>query len=411
MRVLYLSYDGMTDPLGSSQVIPYLRGLAALKHRITIVSAEKPQRFERDGAQIRALLESLGIAWSPLVYHKRPPMLSTVWDVSHMGRRAFELARSQDIELVHCRSYVPSLVGLRLKRKLGIRFLFDMRGFWADERVDGGLWDLRKPHYQIAYQYFKQKERSFLNESDGAISLTHAGKQEMAKWDLSPGAQERIEVIPCCADLDFFDRTVVDPVLKEKFRLQLGLDAGDFVVSYLGSVGTWYLLEEMLDFFAKLQQSRPRSKFLFITPDDPRRILEAAARRGVAEQHLRVIEASRADVPALLSLSNLGLFFIKPSYSKISSSPTKLAELLAMGIPVVTNARVGDSDRIAERFHVGDIVKEFTEAEFSRVIEGLPKLLAIPSAEIRAAAESYFSLDQGVAAYQRIYTSLSKGLD
>ena len=191
MRTLYLSYDGMTDPLGSSQVIPYLRGLASRGHEITILSAEKPERFARSRDAIGAVLTQARIDWQPIVYHKKPPMLSTVWDVRQMRKRAFELADQKGIELVHCRSYVPSLVGLRLKRERGVRFLFDMRGFWADERVDGGLWDLKKPHYQLAYRFFKKRESAFLNESDRAVSLTHAGKTEMGRWNLAPRALER----------------------------------------------------------------------------------------------------------------------------------------------------------------------------------------------------------------------------
>ena len=52
MNVLFISYDGMTDPLGGSQVIPYLRGLAAHGHSITIVSAEKPERRLKHGAHL-----------------------------------------------------------------------------------------------------------------------------------------------------------------------------------------------------------------------------------------------------------------------------------------------------------------------------------------------------------------------
>ena len=38
---LYLSYDGISDPLGQSQVLPYLKGLARLGHKIHLISFEK----------------------------------------------------------------------------------------------------------------------------------------------------------------------------------------------------------------------------------------------------------------------------------------------------------------------------------------------------------------------------------
>src|SRR4051794_20204501 len=44
--VLYITYDGLTDPLGRSQVLPYLTGLAERGHRITVLSCEKPERMD-----------------------------------------------------------------------------------------------------------------------------------------------------------------------------------------------------------------------------------------------------------------------------------------------------------------------------------------------------------------------------
>jgi hypothetical protein len=50
------------------------------------------------------------------------------------------LINAKEIKLIHCRSYLTSLIGLKLRSKYQIPFLFDMRGFWADERMDGGIW-------------------------------------------------------------------------------------------------------------------------------------------------------------------------------------------------------------------------------------------------------------------------------
>ena len=49
-----------------------------------------------------------------------------------------------------------------MKRKHGVKFLFDMRGFWADERVEGGLWNLSNPVFNWAYKYFKKRSANFL---------------------------------------------------------------------------------------------------------------------------------------------------------------------------------------------------------------------------------------------------------
>src|SRR5687767_9277987 len=76
--ILYLSYDGMTDPLGQSQVLPYLAGLSKRGHRISLISFEKSGRSQAERETVRALCGKAGIDWHPQVYHKRPPLLSSV---------------------------------------------------------------------------------------------------------------------------------------------------------------------------------------------------------------------------------------------------------------------------------------------------------------------------------------------
>ena len=44
-KVLYITYDGMTDPLGQSQVLPYLVGLSEKGYKFTILSFEKKERL------------------------------------------------------------------------------------------------------------------------------------------------------------------------------------------------------------------------------------------------------------------------------------------------------------------------------------------------------------------------------
>merc|ERR1712224_622268 len=99
-------------------------------------------------------------------------MGATVWDVLKMRRVSNRLHKKHRLSMVHCRSYISALVGLSFKRKKGVPFLFDMRGFWADERVDGGLWNLENPIFNLVYNYFKKKEINFFRESDHIISLT-----------------------------------------------------------------------------------------------------------------------------------------------------------------------------------------------------------------------------------------------
>ena len=403
MNVLYLSYDGLTDGLGRSQVLPYIFGLKEKGHTFTIVSFEKKAAFRKEESTIQKLADESGIKWIPLTYTSSPPVLSTMYDVWQLRKTVERLHNETPFDIIHCRSYITSLVGLRMKKKLGTKFVFDMRAFYADERVDGKLWNLKNPIFKTVYDYFKRKEGAFLSSADYSISLTEKGKDIIHSWTSVQHQPIPVEVIPCCADLDHFHPSRVNANRQTELKKQFNLSEDDFVITYLGSIGTWYLLDEMLDFFKVLHQKRPNSKFLFITTDNPNTILPAAKSKGVPSDRIIISPAKREEVPTFLSLAHAAIFFIQPVFSKSGSSPTKHGEMLGMGLPVIANSGVGDVDRIIEDTKSGILVREFTNEAYEQVANQIDELLKIPVSTLQDAAHKYYSLEEGVKRYNSVY--------
>jgi glycosyltransferase involved in cell wall biosynthesis len=403
MKVLYISYDGMTDPLGQSQVIPYLQGLVKEGYEFILLSFEKKERLIKNREHIEKILSGSGIAWVPLLFSKRPPFLSKLYDAWKMKRKVMELHRQHFFSFTHCRSYVAAAAGVSLKKRSGVPFLFDMRGFWVDERVDNGQWNLSNPVYKWLYHYYKKRERHYFAEAAHIISLTECGKEELVKNYGLRG--NKITVIPCCADLAHFDYNNMDSGILHKLREKLHLSQGDKVLSYLGSLGGWYLLGEMLDFFAALKKAEPSGRFLFITHDDPGNIKAAAMQRGLKEEDILVHPASRQEVPVYLALSNWSIFFIKDAYSKKASSPTKQGEIMAMGIPLICND-IGDTGRIVEESGTGVVLNDFSVASYQQAIAQMPVLTATDPARIRRAAYRYYDLLRGIEKYKEVYQEL-----
>lgn len=85
-HVLFLSYDGMTDPLGQSQVIPYLTGLTKFGYTFTLVSFDKPDKYIQYKEQVDNSLTGYPIRWISLPYHKKPPVLSSAYDYWQLKR-------------------------------------------------------------------------------------------------------------------------------------------------------------------------------------------------------------------------------------------------------------------------------------------------------------------------------------
>jgi len=401
-KILYITYDGLTDPLGQSQILPYLKGLSTAGYQFTVLSFEKKDRFKREKKTIDYIIREFGIKWIPLTFTSNPPFLSKFYDVVRMRNKAFQLQGKHRFHMVHCRSYLAADTGLRLKRKFGVKFFFDMRGFWADEKRDGS-WNMRNPFYRKIYAYYKAKEAEYLNSADYIISLTEAGKTEMLGWP-SYNKDIPVQVIPCCADMDHFSLT--NEVAKKKARKSLKITDDRFVVSYLGSIGTWYMLDEMLLFFKQLKKKYTEASFLFLTHSNANLIYSRLNLLGLNKGDFIVREASRIEVPELLKASDITISFIRPVYSKISSSPTKLGEVLSMGIPVVVNAGVGDVETIVEDTGGGYVVKEFSEEAFAHAIEAIPKLLRADPKSIRNKAAQFYSLQRGIALYLKCYNAI-----
>jgi glycosyltransferase involved in cell wall biosynthesis len=402
-RVLFISYDGMTDPLGQSQVLPYLVGLSQAGYNITLLSTEKRERFVQHEKIIRGITEQAGIRWEHIFFTRKPPVLAKFYDRYQLRQKALALHKEVQFDMTHCRSYVSAEVGLLLKQKFGVKFLFDMRGFWVDERVEGGMWNLQSPIYRRAYRTYKRKEAEFIAAADGIISLTENGKGEMQTWASYSGTP--ITVIPCSADFSVFPLLTSQD--RQVARQKLGYNNKELVISYLGSIGAWYLLDEMLAQFAVIKQQYPGAKMLFIT-QEPKEMVLAAARKisGLEEDDFIVRPATRKEVPELVAASDLNLFFIKQSYSKKASSPTKLGEILAMGLPVICNDGVGDVADIIRQTNGGTVVSNLNEAGYVAAAQSIPELLQKDGAHLRQKAQEYYDLETAIGRYRGEYRRL-----
>jgi glycosyltransferase involved in cell wall biosynthesis len=373
-RVIYVSYDGAAEPLGRSQVVAYLERLAT-DCDIDLIS------FEKQGDDREAIATSLaarGIAWHPLGYHRRPPVASTALDVARGTRLVHRLAgRGGGTLIVHARSYVPALMALRARRGASFRFLFDIRGFWADERVEGGIWR-RGALYRLAKRY----EQRFFSEADAIVTLTEASVSQIREWMGANGAP--IEVIPTCVDVERFAGG--------------SSDRRDRRTVWAGTVGGWY------DFPAGMALAREIGLPLTVLTrqvDEARRVLDGMP------ADVRSVPVDR--MPDELAPGDIGLCTVRPSFSKLASAPTRVAEYLAAGMPLAVLSGVGDLDRLVAGENVGVAIARSDADSVREAAAKLRELAADPEtpARCREVARRAFSLDRGVGSYLDLYRRLS----
>ncbi len=216
-KILFISYDGMTDPLGQSQVIPYLQGLSKKGFQFYLLSCEKPEVFERNKEAVKRMLSGYSIEWHPIPYTKKPAVLSTLKDILHLRKKATQIHQQYKIDMVHTRPGIPALVGLMMKKKFGVKFLHDIREFYADSRVEGGIWNIKNPLFRIIYNYFKGKEKEEVQLCDGIVCLTHAAEKiTLALPEYKKGTP--LKVIPCSADLNLFNPSICQQRTKATIK-------------------------------------------------------------------------------------------------------------------------------------------------------------------------------------------------
>src|SRR5205814_6503375 len=118
--------------------------------------------------------------------------------------------------------------------------------------------------------------------------------------------------------------------------------------------------------FVVLGKHNPAAYFLWLTTTKHERIRKLMKDRAVSESDYQVLSATPGEMPSYLSASDVGLAFIKACFSKLASSPTKYAEYLGCGLPLIINAGIGDSDALILDEQTGALVRDFTAAEYDQ---------------------------------------------
>lgn len=406
VRTLYVCYFGLREPLVQTQVLPYLRQLQSENVQVSLLTFE-PRLGEtwspEDISKQRAALKAEGISWHCLKYHKWPSLPATIYDMAVGAWAILRIMRREGVSILHARNHVPGVMSAIAKRLKGGHLVFDIRGFMPEEYTDAGVW----PENGYLYRGLKRVERYLLRVSDAFVLLT-----EKARDIVFPGCDDTdkfgrpIEVIPCCVDFERFE--TAEQASRESLRAELNL-TGRRVIVYLGSFGGWYMTDEMTDFLAVAHNQDPATFSMILTQSPREMVIERMSSRGIEQNNFSVAQVTPGEVPRYLRAADIAISFIKPCYSKQSSSPTKIAEYLASGLPVVCNTGVGDLDKLIEENRVGALLREFTPQAY---LQALNEVNAMRGDEtlaerLRGVARQEFDLaGVGRTRYRRLYERL-----
>jgi len=376
-KILYLSFAGLTSDIGQSQIVPLLLALAEKNVKISVISVEKNKDFEILGHYVEKALNEHNISWEYIFQKNRPTVVSVVNDIKKMRKIAYRLQNENKFNTVYCRNYLPSIIGLKLKQRFGVKFIFDIRSFWADEQIDNNIIKKYKRHHRLVYNYIKKKENLFIKNADYIFTLTEKAKDTInKKWN----AGNKTTVLP-----PFVDAEKCNLPNKQ----QQVIDALN--IAFAGSISPWYKLDEMLDLFKKILEKYPKSKFYFFTGETPASILNKAIVRDINIEHFNIKHIAFNEYYSELNKFDLALFFVKDVFSKQASFPVQMNEFLCKGIPVICN-NVADNEKIINELNAGIVANKLSDDEYSKIVEKIPDLLKTDKQQIHNNIVEKYSL-------------------
>ena len=366
--ISYVTTDSISEGVGSSQILPLVSKLSGSGLKVNLISYEKTSPSEETRSE---LLES-GVLWTPLEFRTK----SGLGGLSRM----FELRKViQASDIIHARSDIPAMSGILSGNG---PVLWDVRSLWADQRMFSTESSIEKQILKTA----KLIERFNCGKSVGMSTLTNQVVPVFAKrYRKLP--EFRI-VVPTAVDLERFKLV---PIMPKQVR-----------ALYSGTFNRYYdlkLSKEFTDYLSSLTAieigwARPKEA--------------EGSVLGVGESNIFALTQNQ--MANILGDYSFGMSVCRndAGVSLKAAMPTKIAEFLASGRPVVVNKGLGDFDDFLAEFTAGVIL----DGTRKNLIEGAEQLLALisdPETPIRcrALAEKYFGLNKGVGKYLDLYKMMS----
>ncbi len=392
IHALFLSTDSLVSGLGRSQIWNYLCRLSAADVELTVLTWEPSgrgdsswrQKAERELAQEAY---ACSVRWIRIRRSARLGKLGVLWDGWRSSLIGLWVVVRYRITILHARSDVAMAMAWLIRRLTGAKTLYDMRGFWADERLDGGLWREGR-----LYRMVRKWEDRWVQQADGVVVLTAAA----AKILNGRFPQVPISVIPTAVDLKRFI-----PLPSEQHSTK------GWTVVYSGSLGTWQALDEIVAFFLAVCRRLPESRLVIVTPEPAKRWYPRLLEHGLDASQLIVdMDPAPNTVARRIASADVGLACYRRIRSAAGCSPVKVGEYLACGVPVAVSAGIGDCDALLARWRAGVTVSANAWDEAVDALDTLRGDPALP-ARCRALAEAHFSLNRASQQYLRLYQRLT----
>lgn len=242
--------------------------------------------------------------------------------------RVLWFSRSYDV--LHCRSYMATSIGLMSKLAFRKTVIFDVRGYLVDEATESGK--LRKDGVQ--YGILRRLERLLFRRADHIIAVSEAMQHDI---------------------FTRFGRTSVvirNPAMVGSGRHFIKKDP--IVFGYNGSLKGWHLPNLFFAVGKELMALDPALLVKIVTQDHTK--ASELAAEYLDEDRVRILSCAAEGVAQELLDFSIGWCVIEPTFSKSVCWPVKFNEYLAAGKPVVVNPKIGDLEPLVTQHDLGVLI-------------------------------------------------------
>ena len=190
---LYITYDGLLDPLGHSQILPYIEGLSSSGYKIVLLSFEKTDRLEGSIKKLKFRLKSKNIEWFYFPFKRRKfGYFIRIFLVFYFIKFR---QKYKDFTLFHTRGITTAIIYFICGFKCPL--IYDIRAF-AGEYIDCGRLN---PKSIFAY-FLKWFEKKLIKSSAGIVVLDESGEKYIK--NKFKKIRTNIKIIPTCCDTQLF---------------------------------------------------------------------------------------------------------------------------------------------------------------------------------------------------------------
>lgn len=367
--ITYLSVDSIQEGVGSSQIIPLILGLAARGKHVCLVTFEK----KKPSVALVEMFSNAGVVWIAKDFGRTGPIGGLI--------RLNTLRRSIPSSLVlHGRSDIATVAAILSGIKAPV--LWDVRSLWSDQRLLIGTagWN------RFSAKAARILENLAARKSSGMTTLTAA---------VVPILEQRHKRIPAI-------RKVIPTCVQTSKFLPSQMPTGQIICLLSGTFNNYYDIDRIKRVLEEIRKSVNLKVIWARAGESP------SGRLGVGEDV--IMSAKYSEMPKLVRESHFGIAICKQGNqdSLAAAVPTKIAEFLASGRPVIVSKGIGDLDQLLPSTHTGVIIDESdTLQNVAQQICDLVNDSKTPE-RCRELAIQHFDMETSIDRYIEIYDRMLK---